>query len=53
MRFFDETRRYKWSSTEINYSEETLQIVNQFTRELRTLYIQETKDGSRFELILR
>lgn len=53
MRFFDETRRYKWSSTEINYSEETLQIVNQFTRGLRALYIQETKYGSRFELILR
>ncbi|PKE63134.1 hypothetical protein [Macrococcoides caseolyticum] len=53
MRFFDETRRYKWSSTEINYSEETLQIVNQFTKEFRTLYIQETKDGARFELILR
>lgn len=53
MRFFDKMRRFKWSTTEITYSDETLDIVNQYSKEARTLYIQEFKDGSKVELVLR
>lgn len=53
MRFFDKVRRFKWSTTEITYSNETLDIVTQYSKESRTLYIQEYNDGSKVELVLR
>jgi hypothetical protein len=51
MRFFDKERRFKWSTTEINYSEETIEIVNQYQKENKTLYLQEYSDGTKFEFV--
>ncbi|MEK5338503.1 hypothetical protein NSQ19_01840 [Weizmannia sp. FSL W8-1119] len=53
MRFFDNERRFKWSTTEVDYSDETYDIVNQYQKEDRTLYIQEYSDGMKFELVYR
>lgn len=53
MRLFDKVRRFKWSTTEITYSDETLDIVTQYSKERRTLYIQEFNDGTKVELVLR
>lgn len=52
MRFIDNKRRFKWSTTELNYSEETFEIVNQYREEKRTLYLQEYSNGAKFEYIL-
>lgn len=51
MRYIDEERRFKWSATELNYSEETFEIVNQYHKEDRTLYVQEYPDGTKFEFV--
>lgn len=51
MRFFDQTRRFKWSTTELNYSEETETIVNQYVKELRTLYNNYYPEGKVLEFI--
>lgn len=51
MRFIDLNRRYKWSNTEINSSEETRQIVEEHRVEARKLYIQEFSNGVRREYI--
>lgn len=51
MRFVDTWRRFKWSTTEIKCSEETVSIVNHFRKEDRTLYIQEFKGGLKVELV--
>lgn len=53
MRFIDNVRRFKWSTTEMTYSNETLDIVNQYSKENRTLYIQEYNDESKVELVIR
>ena len=52
MRFIDEKRRFKWSTTELNYSEETFEIVNQYKKEDRTLYLQEYSDGTKLEFVV-
>ena len=51
MRFFDDSRRYKWSSTEINASEEIMEIVNQHRVEDRKLYLQELGNGMKVEFV--
>lgn len=51
MRYIDTERRFKWSTTELNYSEETFDIVNQYQKEDRTLYLQEYSDGTKFEFV--
>lgn len=51
MRFVDSKKRYKWSNTEINKSEETQKIVEKHKRFSRTLYIQEFKNGQKVEYI--
>lgn len=51
MRFIDENRRFKWSSTELTYSEETFEIVDQYRKEDRTLYLQEYTDQVKIEYV--
>lgn len=51
MRFFDDSRRYKWSSTEINVSEEIMEIVNQHRVEDRKLYLQILGNGMKVEFV--
>lgn len=51
MRFFDDRRRYKWSSTETNASEEIKEIVNQHRVEDRKLYIQELGNSMKVEFV--
>ena len=51
MRFVDDDRRYKWSSTEISCSEETRGIASKHRCEPRKLYRQSVRDGRVFELI--
>ena len=51
MRFIDSERRYKWSTTEINFSEETRLIVDEHRVDARKLYIQEFSNGVRREYI--
>ncbi|MFF2341689.1 hypothetical protein [Bacillus mycoides] len=51
MRFVDPTRRFKWSTTEITCSEETLAVVKQYRKENRTLYTQQFTDGTTFTFI--
>ncbi|KYC62684.1 hypothetical protein ABEV04_11555 [Heyndrickxia faecalis] len=51
MRFYDQTRRFKWSSTELPYSDETLNIIKNFKKEDRILYLQEYSDGAKYEYI--
>lgn len=53
MRYFDNERRFKWSTTEMNYSDETFKIVNQYKKESRTLYLQEYPDGIKIEVVSR
>lgn len=53
MRYFDKERRFKWSSTEMSYSDETFDIVNQYQKESRNLYLQDYPDGTKFELVTR
>ena len=53
MRYFDEYSRFKWSTTEIKYSDETRSIVNQYRVEDRKLYIQEYRDKLKVELVLK
>lgn len=50
-RFFDNCRRYMWSSTLITTSEETLEIVNKHKKEERKLYWYEYKNGNKFRVI--
>ena len=51
MRFIDDKRRYKWSTTDINCSSETLKIVNSHKVEARKLYRQEFGNGMAVEYI--
>lgn len=51
MRFFDDSRRYKWSSTETNASEKIKEIVNQHRVEDRKLYLQELGNGMKVEFV--
>lgn len=51
MRFINSTKRYKWSNTDIDTSEETTQIVEQHKVEPRKIYIQVFSDGSKKEYI--
>ena len=53
MRYFDKDRRFKWSPTEMSYSDETFDIVKQYEKENRNLYLQEYPDGTKFELVTR
>lgn len=53
MRYFDEERKFKWSTTELNYSDETFKIVNQYKKENRILYLQEYSDGTKIEVVGR
>lgn len=53
MRFVDDKRRFKWSTTEITYSEETFKIVKQYRKENRTLYLQQYSDGTNLEVVSR
>lgn len=53
MRYFDDFRRFKWSSTEMTYSDETFEIINQYKSEKRKLYIQEYRDKIKVELVLK
>ena len=46
MRFIDDVRRYKWSTTDINCSNETMEIVNRHKAESRKLYRQEFGNGT-------
>lgn len=43
MRFVDDFRRFKWSRTEIEYSEETAEIINKFRKERRTYLVFKPK----------
>lgn len=47
----DRGRRYKWSTTEISCSPETLNIVSQDRAEKRTLYTDEYSNGMKIEYI--
>lgn len=51
MRFIDDVRRYKWSATDINCSNETMEIVNRHKTESRKLYRQEFGNGMAVEYI--
>ena len=51
MRFIDDVRRYKWSTTDINCSNETMEIVNRHKAESRKLYRQEFGNGMAVEYI--
>lgn len=51
MRFVDSNKRYKWSNTEINKSEETQQIVEKHKVEPRKIYIQEFSNGEKKEYV--
>ena len=51
MRFIDDKRRYKWSTTDINCSSETLKIVNSHKVEARKLSRQEFGNGMAVEYI--
>ena len=51
VRFIDKERRFKWSTTELTYSEETIDIVSQYKKEKRTLYLQKYSDGSKLEFV--
>lgn len=44
-------RRYKWSSTEINCSPETFEIVSKDRAEKRTLYVEEYENGLKIEYV--
>ncbi len=51
MRFVDNMRRYKWSTTDISCSSETMEIVNRHKSEARRLYRQEFGNGMAVEYI--
>lgn len=53
MRYVDENRRFKWSATDMVYPEETYEIVKQYKKEDRNLYVYEYKDGTKIEVISR
>lgn len=53
MRFFDSERRFKWSKTDINCSEETLELVKQYRKEERKLYIETYDDGIKIEVLAK
>ncbi|MDZ4992562.1 hypothetical protein GNF80_06180 [Clostridium perfringens] len=52
MRFLDKYTRFKWSSTDIDCSPETKDIINQYKKEHRKLYLQEYKNKNKFLCIL-
>ncbi|MCQ2011182.1 hypothetical protein NOM01_14430 [Sporolactobacillus sp. STSJ-5] len=52
MRFMDELRRFKWSTTDIQYSKETFDIVNKYRKEPREAYIHSYPDNSKLEILL-
>lgn len=47
MRYIDDVRRFKWSSTDIESSEETFSIVNAFRLDDRIYYIDNFEKGKR------
>lgn len=51
MRFVDKNRRFKWSTTEMTYSDETFEIVKQCKKKSRKLHIQEFGNGRKVEYI--
>lgn len=51
MRYFDDNRRFKWSTTEVNCSRETSEIVNKYRKEERILYLQEYFDKTKLEVV--
>lgn len=51
MRFIDSMRRYKWSTTDLSFSSETMDIVNRHRVEARKLYRQEFGNGMAVEYI--
>lgn len=52
MRFVDNYRRFKWSTTDINTSNETLNIVNQYQPRPRKYYIDKFYNGEKREVII-
>lgn len=52
MRFVDDYRRFKWSTTDVNASDETLSIVNQYHPIPRKYYIDKFANGERREVII-
>jgi hypothetical protein len=51
MRFVDRNRRYKWSTTEMNYSQKTMEIVSKHKVQSRKLYRQDFGNGKKVEYI--
>lgn len=52
MRFVDDNRRFKWSTTDINTSKETIKIVNQYQPKFRKYYIDKFDNGEKREVII-
>lgn len=53
MRFVDEDKRFKWSTTDLTYSVETRNIVNKYRSESRKYYIDTFEDNIKREVILK
>ena len=51
MRFADQNRRFKWSTTDITTSEETKNIINNYAPQLRKYYIDRFDNGIKREVI--
>jgi len=51
MRFVDESKRFKWSTTDYTYSNETFAIVSQYRKEKRQVYKNEYKNGRMVRII--
>ena len=47
MRYEDESRRFKWSSTDIDASEETLEIINNYKAETRNYFVDSFEKSKR------
>ncbi|NLZ88517.1 MAG: hypothetical protein GX916_03350 [Clostridiales bacterium] len=53
MRYFDSTRRFLWSQTDIQFSEETKKIVELFNKQPRKYYVDRFADGFAREVVLK
>lgn len=51
VRFVDDSRRFKWSSTDLDASVETMGIVNRYKASTRKYYIDRLNNGDRREVI--
>jgi hypothetical protein len=53
MRYFDSEKRFLWSQTDIQFSEETRQIVEAYAKQPRKYYFDRFVDGSTREVVLK